>query len=357
MRPTATRRAVLGAAATALLVAPARAASDPIAAATITATGGTVTTKARPGPWRIGFSDGYAATPWRKMCLAGLQAEAAAHRPQIAELLVRDGQGNPSTQISDINALIRARCDAILCIPSAPDALAAVLANATAQGIVTVPFNLPVLGGGWSSYVATDPTQKGHALGAWLVAALGGRGKIVGLGGVPANPYTAACWQGTRTALQGTAITVQGLAAAGWQRDQARAVMAGLLGANVAIDGIWCDGGQDAAGAIEALLAAHRPPVPVTGDDYNGLLKLYATLAARGAGFRFGLIAEPTWQSVIALRTALTLLAGGSVAKRQMVLPALITDANYQQYIRPHLPDEVLVDTALDDATLARIFA
>ena len=97
--------------------------------------------------------------------------------------------------------------------------------------------------------------------------------------------------------------------------------------------------------------------MPVTGDDNNGLLKLYAALDARGAGFRFGLIAEPTWQSVIALRTALTLLAGGSVAKRQMVLPALITDANYQQYIRPRLPDEVLVDTTLDDATLARIFA
>ena len=145
---------------------------------------------------------------------------------------------------------------------------------------------------------------------------------------------------------------------AGWDRERARAVMAGLLGALPAIDGVWCDGGQDAAGAVDALLAARRPLVPVTGDDYNGLLKLYAAMTAGGApGFAFGLISEPTWQSVVALRTALTLLGGGSVARQQFVLPALITPANYRQYIRPGLPDAALVDTSLDDATLKRIFA
>ena len=96
----------------------------------------------------------------------------------------------------------------------------------------------------------------------------------------------------------------------------------------------------------------------MTGDDYNGLLKLYAATTANGApGFAFGLLSEPTWQSVVALRTAMTLLGGGRVAKQQFVMPAMITPANYRQYIRPRLPDGVLVDTALDDATLKRMFA
>ncbi len=354
------RRTLLAAAAAGAAAAvaprPADAAADPIATATITPVGATVTGKARPGPWRIGFANGYAASPWRAMCVAAIEQEAAARPQQIAQLLVRDGKGEIERQIDQIRGLIRARVDAILCIPNSPDAVAAALADATAQGIVTVPFNLPVDGDGWSCYVASDPAQKGHAMGAWLVGALNRQGKIVGLGGVPGNPYTAACWAGTQAALQGTAITPLNLTAGWWQRSRARAVMAGLIAAFPEIDGIWCDGGQDATGAIEAMIAAHRRLVPVTGDDYNGLLKLYAALGGRDPGFTFGLMSEPSWQGVIALRAALTLLGGGSVAKRQLVQPALITPANYQQYIRPRLPDAVLVDSALDDATLARIF-
>lgn len=355
MSLTTTRRTLLAAAGAAALAAPARAA-DPVATATITPQGGMVAGKARPGPWRIGFANGYAGTPWRAMCVAEIQREAAAHRQQIAQLVVRDAEGSITKQIDQINGLIRARVDAILCIPNSPDALSAVLASAVAQGIVTVVFNLPVAGEGWTSYVGTDPEQKGRALGAWLASTLGGRGKIVGLGGVPGNPYTAACWAGTQGAFQGTSIQVLNLVPAWWQREHARAVMAGLIGAYGDIDGVWSDGGQDAAGAIEALLAARRRLVPVTGDDNNGLLKLYTATAATNPGFSFGLISEPAWQGVIALRTALTLLSGGSVPKRQIVQPAMITPANYQQYIRPHLPDMVLVDTTLDDAALVQAF-
>ena len=292
------------------------------------------------------------------MCLAELQRAAAAQPREIAQLTVRDAEGDPRRQMRDISALVQAKVDAILCIPSAPDPIAAALADATARGIVTVPFTLPVSGTAWSSFVGTDKTRKGAALATWLAGALGGRGKVVGLGGLPGNPYSAALWAGAEAAWKGTGIEVLRFDPAGWDRERARAVMAGLLGAFPVIDGVWCDGGQDAAGAQDALLAARRRLLPVTGDDYNGLLKLYAAATANGApGFAFGLLSEPTWQSVVALRTALTLLGGGRVAKQQLVMPAMITPANYRQYIRPRLPDAVLVDTALDDATLKRIFA
>ncbi len=357
MSPTLPRRALLATAAASLLAAPARAA-DPIAAATITPQGSTVTGQARPGPWRIGFSDGYGATPWRRMCLAELQRAVAAQPHQVAQLIVHDAEGDPHRQMSQINDLTRAKVDAILCIPSAADPVAVALANATARGIVTVPFTLPVGGTAWSSYVGTDKTGKGAALAKWLAGALGGRGKVVALGGVPGNPYSGALWAGAQTVWKGTGIEVLRFDPAFWDRERARAVMAGLLGALPVIDGIWCDGGQDAAGALDALLAARRPLLPVTGDDYNGLLKLHAAVTAGGArGFPFGLLSEPTWQSVIALRTATTLLGGGTVSKQQFVLPAMITADNYRQYIRPRLPDAVLVDTTLDDATLQRIFA
>ena len=58
-------------------------------------------------------------------------------------------------------------------------------------------------------------------------------------------------------------------------------------------------------------------------------------------------MSEPTWESVIALRTAQKLLAGGSVPKRQIIQPIVITAANYQKFISPDLPDGVFVDTNL----------
>ncbi len=349
-----TRRTLLGAA----LLAPAAArAADPLAAATITPADGTTVGRARPGPWRIAFSDGYGATPWRRMCLAELRRAAAARPHEVAQFVVRDAGGYVGQQVADIAGLIRDRVDAILCIPAAPDPLIPALTDATARGIATVVLTLPVGGTAWSSYVGTDKAAKGAAMARWLAGALGGRGRIVGLGGLPNNGYSQALWAGAQPVFTGSGIDVLRFAWAGWDRTHARAVMAGLIGAFPAIDGVWCDGGQDAAGAEQALLAAGRQPVPVTGDDNNGLLKLYASVGARYPGFRFALLSEPTWQGTIALDTALKLLAGATVPKRQYVLPALITNQNYSQYIRPRLPDDVLVDTSLDDATLRRSFA
>lgn len=357
MSPRLSRRAVLAATAAAAALGPLAArAADPIANAKIAAQGGMVQGEKKKGPWRIGFSNGFSGNSWRAMCVAALKQEADAHHGDIAELIIVDGQGDIVKQVNDIEGLINQQVDAILCIPNSGSAVVKALREATRAGIVTVPFNLPVDGEAWSTYTGTDPTVKGNALGAWLVKALSGKGKIVGLGGLPGNSYTASCWAGAQAAFKGTDIQVLAMKDAYWQEDRAKVVTANLIAAYPEIDGIWCDGSQDATGACKALLAAGRPLVPVTGDDYNGLLKLYVAQHANQAKFDFGLMSEPTWESVVALRAALTLLGGGSVPKRQIITPGFITTANYKDYIRPELPDAVFVDTNLDSATLKQIF-
>jgi ribose transport system substrate-binding protein len=107
---------------------------------------------------------------------------------------------------------------------------------------------------------------------------------------------------------------------------------------------------------MKALLDAKRPLVPVTGDDYNGLLKLYDQQKASQPKFNIGLLSEPNWESVIALRTAIKLLHGEDVPKRQIIEPQLITSANYKNYLRSDLPDGVFVDTDLSDDELKALF-
>lgn len=322
--------------------------------AVLTPVGDMVQGMAKEGPYRIAFSNGFSGNSWRAMAIAALEAEAAA-TPEIAEFVTVDGQGDINKQVNDIEGLINQQFDAILVIANSGSAVAPILRDATAEGIVTAPFNLPVDGTDWSTYVGTDPQNKGATLGKWLSDALGGTGKIVALGGLPGNAYTAAGWAGAQEELA-DGIEVLAFRDAYWEEDRAKVIMADLIAAYPEIDGIWCDGAQVGAGAIKALLDAGRPLVPVTGDDYNGMLKLYAENHEANPNFDIGLMSEPTWQGVFAMRAAVSLLKGEEVPKQQILSPKMITADNYADYIRPDLPDGVFTDTSLTDDQLREIF-
>ena len=331
--------------------------ADAISSATISNEGGMVDGAKfkKKGPYRIGFSNGFSGNTWRTEMLASLNAEVKRHS-DIKDLIIVDGQGDITKQVNDIDNLAAQDVDAILCIANSGTAVVPALARANREGIITAPFNLPVAGTEWTTFIGTDPTKKGHALGKWLHDTLGGKGKILGLGGIPGNSYTAAAWAGAKMALEGSGIEVLAFRDAMWQEDKAKVVTADLIAAYPEIDGVWADGGQDAAGAVLALLAANRPLCPVTGDDFNGLIKLYAKYHTSQPKFDIGLMSDPTWESVVALRATLTLLRGGNVAKRMIITPRLITSANYMSYIKPNLPDGVFVDTDLSDAELEKLF-
>jgi ribose transport system substrate-binding protein len=322
--------------------------------ATLSPVGAMVKGTAKPGPYRIAFANGFSGNSWRAMAIAALQAEAAK-TPDIKEFVIVDGQGDINKQVNDIEGLINQQFDAILIIANSGSAVAPIVKQATDEGIITAPFNLPVDGEGWSTYVGTEPQKKGATLGKWLSDALGGKGKIVALGGLPGNSYTAAGWKGAQEAMSKD-IEVLSFKDAFWEEDRAKVVMADLIAAYPEIDGVWCDGGQNAAGAMKALKDARRPLVPVTGDDYNGLLKLYNAEKPNQPKFDIGLMSEPTWQGIFAMRAAVSLLKGEEVPKQQILTPSMITAANYETYLRPTLPDGVFTDTTLTDEELAKIF-
>lgn len=348
----------VGAAAGAITLAPPwlGALAGTIENADISKSGAAVSAAKKAGPYRVGFSNGFSGNSWRAMCIRALQLEAKNHQ-DLGDLIVVDGQGDITKQVNDIKSLASQQVDAILCIANSGTAVVPALRNATRDGIVTVPFNLPVDGEDYSAYCGTDPSKKGNASGTWLRNALGGKGKIVALGGLPGNSYTAAGWKGAQEAFAGAEIEVLAFKDTDWSEDKAKVVMSDLIAAYPEIDGIWADGGQVTAGASKALLAAGRPLVPVTGDDYNGLLKLYDTEKGRQQKFDIGLISEPTWESVVALRMALSILRGEEIAKQWIITPKLITKDNYKDYMRADLADGVFTDTNLPDDELKKIFS
>lgn len=344
----------LGAAALGL-VGTGRALADAISDAKIEASAEMAKAVSKAGKLKIGFSNGFSGNTWRTETLASMKQEAAANADKY-DLIVVDGQGDISKQVNDINDLIAQNVDAILCIPNSGTAVVPSLRKATRAGIVTVPFNLPVDGDAWTAYLGTDPEKKGAALGKALSDNLGGKGKIVALGGLPGNSYTAAAWKGAKSQLA-SGIEVLAFKDASWEEDKAKVVMADLIAAYPEIDGIWADGGQDALGALKALMAANRPLVPVTGDDYNGLLKLYDAQKDKSPKFKISCISEPNWEGVLALRTAVKLLTGTDMPKQQIIDPIVIDGSNYAKFMKPGLPDGVFVDTLLTDDQLKKLFS
>lgn len=310
---------------------------------------------AKKSPFRIGFANGFAGNSWRAMCVRAIELEAKKHK-DIAELIILDGQGDITKQVNDIESLISQEVDAIMVIANSDSAVVPVLRSAQREGIVVAPFNLPIKGNDYDVYVGTDPAIKGESSGKWLRNALDGKGKIVALGGIAGNSYTAAGWKGAQRAFEGSDIEVLAFRDTDWSEDKAKVIMADLIAAHPVIDGIWSDGGQVTSGASAALLAAGRPLVPVTGDDYNGLLKLFHQQKDNEEGFDIGLISEPTWQGVVALRKVLNLLRGNEQKRDLIITPKLINKDNYQDFMRPDLPNQVFTDTNLSVDELLKIF-
>jgi ribose transport system substrate-binding protein len=320
-------------------------AGDFYSTVTITSEGGKVDTS-KYARFRIGFSNGFSGNSWRKMMLAALAKEVKRH-PEIKEMIIVDGQNDVNKQVGDIESLISQEVDAILCIANSGTAVVPALKKATDMNIVTLPFNLPVDGDQYTAYTGVDPARKGARNAAELSKLMGNKG----------NSYTAAGWGAAEPIFKQNGIEVLTFKDTDWQEDKAKVVMSDLIAAYPEIDGVWSDGSQVATGALKALLAANKPLIPVCGDDYNGIFRLYDEYKDKYPNFKFSAISEPTWEVVIALRMALDVLKGGDVPVKAMIEPKAITPETYQQYYRPNLPDAAFVDTDLSDEELKAIFS
>jgi len=302
----------------------------------------------------VGFSNGFSGNSWRAMMLASLEQELENYPDVI--LTVVDGQGDIAKQVNDIQNLIAKNVDAIMVIPNSAEAIEPVLREARSRGIIVCVFNLPVNDPeAYDIFLGTDAVAKGRANGEWLVKQLNGEGKIIAFGGIAGNSYTAAGMEGLNAAIAGTNIELLAYRDADWAEDVAKMIMTDLLSAYPQIDGIWADGGQMATGALKAMQDAGRPLIPVTGDDYNGLLKLYSEFRGSEPNLDFNALSEPTWQVREAFRLVYKALSGETVQKDNFLMPEPINSSNYSQFVRQDMPDTLFTDNDLRPEVLANI--
>jgi ribose transport system substrate-binding protein len=307
---------------------------------------------AKPPPWTIGVSNYGLGNSWRVQMIEELKA-AAARDNRIKELVVTNADGNVSKQVSDIEDLRGRNVDGLLITPLSPDGLTAPLEDAYADKVPTVLFNDRVNTNKFTSVIWADEYKFGWIGGAWLKEKLNGKGDIVMLDGIAGTVVNDLRSKGAIDAM-GPGIKVLARQPAAWAYDKGKAAMEDLLSAYPKIDGVYSQGGAMSQGAIDAMVAAKRPLVPVPGEGYNGFLKTWVKNKSNG----FTSIApdDPTWMSAAALELLTTCLAGGTIEKwKELELPT-ITDETVDKTARLDCPDDVWANTKMTHDEISKLY-
>lgn len=307
--------------------------------------------------YKIGFSNISVVNTWRVQMVRELEAEA---KRQGVELYITDAGGDVTKQISDVQDLMTRGIDALLITPATPTSANQIMKKAMDSGIPVITFNSSAdCDDCYTASIQTDQTEFGYVISKWLLQKINGKGNIIVLNGIAGNSISAEREAGLKKAMEelpdgGAGINILATYHADWAYDKGKQAMEQALAAYPEIDAVWSQGGAMSQGAIEAMEAAGRPLVPITGEDNNGFLKLWKSKQA--AGMTSIAASDPTWTSAEALRIALKILNGEEVVKDQYIPVPTIIDATLDQYARPDLSDAFWNNTQLPEEDLIQYY-
>ncbi len=176
-------------------------------------------------------------------------------------------------------------------------------------------------------------------MGQWLGDKLGGKGEIIAFNGPAGVAVSEDRWSGAEEALKKfPGIKVVANVHSEYNLAPLAQAFASAYSANPDIDGVFSQGGALSAAALQTLVKQKKKLVPITGENYNGFLKLWKEHQADG--FSSLSTAQPNYLGVIALRAAVAKAGGATVPNQIMVPLPKITDENLDEYVKPDQPDD-----------------
>lgn len=208
-----------------------------------------------------------------------------------AELVVYDGNYDPSTQISQIETMISDGCDGIILNPQDAEACSPCVDKAVEAGIPIVGVNTRVQNDKLTSYVGSQDVTAGEMEMQNIADLIGGKGKIVIVEGPMGQSAQIERRKGIQNILDKYPdIEVLAEKTANWSRSEGMTVMENWLQAFDQIDAIVAENDEMALGAKEAAKAAGKdiPAIGVDGitDALNAVESgdLVASIFQDGAG-------------------------------------------------------------------------
>ena len=270
-----------------------------------------------------------------------LQAETGNRFDKICEergwkYVTKDAQGDSSTQLDDINAMIAMGVDGLIISPVDGKACAPAVEAAYEAGIpiAIVLRDMPTVKDYYVTFSGTDDIELGKLGAQGLVNAIGETGKIVYITGTPGLSTAEDRTIGFHSVIdQYEGLEIVAEQACNYNRAKAMETMEAILQANPEIDAVWCANDEMAGGVIQAIDAAGRTgEIKVGGanlqkDGYQRLLD----------GTQAWDVTTPPMMLDNALDALIMAIEGGSVEKRINADLDIVTidnakDFEYQVY-------------------------
>jgi ribose transport system substrate-binding protein len=163
--------------------------------------------------------------------------------------------------------IARGKLDGLVIAPFDSGRLAPVVDKAVAAGIPTVAMDTPIDSDRVLTFVAFDNSAGGRVTGEWVVQQLGGKGKALILDGPQDQQNAVDRRNGFLVGLQTGSIDILDTKTADWEIEPARQATAAWLREFPEVDAILAANDNMAIGAAQAVAAAGRPRILITGFD------------------------------------------------------------------------------------------
>lgn len=302
--------------------------------------GGSSASAGKSKALKVGWSTIYLTPSWMQQTDKMLKDDVAQLKKdgKVADYQVFNANGDTSQQIAQIRAMIQQKYDVILVDAGSSTALNPALEQAANAGITVANFDSLVTSDKVVR-VGTDQKEWGRMMGRWLGEKLGGKGKIIAFNGPAGVAVSEERWQGAQEGLkQYPGVKVVSNVHSEYNLAPAAQAFASAYSANPDIDGVFSQGGALSAAALQTLVKQKKKLVPITGENYNGFLKLWKDNQA--GGFSSLSTAQPNYLGVIALRAAVAKAGGATVPNQIMVPLPKITNENLDEYVKADQPDD-----------------
>ncbi len=270
---------------------------------------------AQQARWTIGMSQCNLGEPWRVQMNADIK-RAADSDPRL-KVVFKDAQNDNLRQSAHIEEFVRAGVNLIIVSPKEAAPLTRPVSQAYRKGIPVIVLDRRVLGSEYTCFIGADNKKIGRAAGRWIVAALGGKGKVVELKGLMTSTPGQDRNSGFREGIRGSSIEIVFEADMKWLEPNARKEMESALARFPVIDLVYAHNDPGAHGAYLAAKAAGREKqmkfVGIDALPQEG--QMYVRQGILAASFEY-----PTGGKE-AIATALKILDGQKVPK-EITLPS-----------------------------------
>ena len=249
------------------------------------------------------------------------------------ELLVQapDREIDVEKQMQIIENLLQTDIDALALTPSGSREVVPAIAEANLAGVPVLIVDtradadaLAEAGATIATFIGSDNVEGGRIAGRFVAEALGGRGSVAVIEGIPGHETGDSRLRGFREAIaEHPGISIVASQTANWERDQAFNVTQNMLQSHSDLRAIFAANDVMALGAVEAVASAGRTgDLIVVGFDAQD----EAVAAIREGAMSASIAQHPRDMGRIAIESAWSILRGDTVPAEVPVGIELVTE-------------------------------